>query len=108
MSHPKIKCIKWIDEEIPDIIAVFITMEDRKFRDLALDKVAIPTIQVTQYIDLSKLAGVRPWYPIDSEEPSSTECLVDVEGMIDFVADVPVQNMLEAWIYYKRWSRNRK
>ena len=108
MSHPKIKYIKWIDEDIPDIIAIPLTMEDKKFRDLALDKIPIPTIQVIQYIDLSKLAGVRPWYPIDSESPSSTECLVDVEGMVDFVADVPVENMIEAWIYYKRWISNKK
>jgi len=108
MSHPKIPGITWLDESIPEIICVPITMEDRKFRDLGLDNIKPPTITVPQYIDLSKLAGIRPWYPLESDDPSSNECLVDVEGMLDFVADVAVKDIIEAWLYYKRWKNSKK
>ena len=106
MSHPKIKGIEWMDSEIPEIIAVPITLEDRMYKDLGLDKVEPNTMQITQYVDLSKMAGLRRWYI--TEEGSTTECVVDVVGMSDFIADVPIENMLEAWVYYKRWKESKK
>ena len=102
MSHPKIPGIRWMDDEIPDIIGIPVTLEDKKLRDLGLD-VTPDTIQIELYIDLSKLAGVRNWFPTSSEEPSPNECLIDVDGMLDFVADLKVKDVLEAWIYNKRW-----
>lgn len=108
MIHPKIKGIVWQDAEIPEIIAVPITLEEKKFLELGLDNIKPPSIQIMQYIDLSKLAGLRPWFGKDAEEPSEEECLVDIEGMVDFVVDVPLKNMLKAWLYYKHWKNSRR
>lgn len=108
MSNPKIPGITWLDSDIPELIAIPITLEDRLFQNLGLDNLQAPTITVTQYIDLSKLSGLRSWYGKSSDEPSKRECLVDIEGMIDFVADVPLTSMLEAWMYYKKWKNSNK
>ena len=108
MNPPKIEGITWVDKDIPEIISVPISLEDKKLAqmkvELGLDNIDISFIKVEQFIDLSKLAGLRHYYSKSHEEHNPNECLVDVEGMFDFVADIPRDNLLEAWIYYKRWK----
>lgn len=101
-TFPKIDGITWMDESYPDIISIRVTLVDRIARDLDL-KIK-PTMPDIVYIDLSKLAGVKYWYPEGSDEPHPTESSVDVDGVDNFIADVSVKNMLEAWIFYKRFK----
>lgn len=102
MSHPKIKGIRWLDEEIPDLIAVSVTLVNRTIQELDIPGMVIPETPSELFIDLNKLAGVGPWYPKGSDDPSETECSIDVEGMISFVGNVNIKDMLEVWIYFKK------
>jgi len=103
-TFPKIKGITWLSEGFPDLISIKIIMVDRKIQDLDIKGMAVPEIEVDQYIDLSKLAGVREWYPPESEEPSLTECVVDVDGVDNFIGNLPIKNLLQAWIFYKHFK----
>lgn len=105
-EFPKIKGITWMDETAPDIIGVDVVLVHRLSRELGLKE--IPTEPSIVYIDLSKLAGVRKWYPEGEDEPSEIESSVDVEGVDNFIASVTVKNMLEAWMFNKRFHYARK
>lgn len=102
MSHPKVKGIRWLDEELPDLIAVSITLVNRSIQELDIPGMDIPETPSELVIDLSKLAGVGPWYPKGSDDPSEIECSIDVEGMVSFVGNVSMKDMLQVWLYYKR------
>lgn len=105
MSHPKIKGIKWMDEEIPDLIAVPISLVNRELQEADIPGLKLEEIPDNTIIDLSKLAALNHWYPKGSDDPSENHCLIDVEGVEKFLVDLPREKMLQAWIYYKRHKR---
>jgi hypothetical protein len=107
-GFPKIKGIKWMSEDFPDIITVDVNLVNRAMQEMDIPGVELPETPSVMYIDLSLLAGLNPWYPKGSEEPSETECSVDVNGISNFVANVKLEHMLEAWIFYKRFKYSRK
>lgn len=104
IEFPKIKGIKWVSESFPDLIALDITLLDRKINDLGIEGMKVLEIASLQYIDLSKLAGIREFYPDNMYEPSSTECSVDIDGIANFIANVSVKDMKEAWVFYKTFK----
>jgi len=104
MSFPDIKGIRWLSESIPDLIAIPITLEDRRLKELLdLPDMEIPNVKTDQYIDLSKLITIRPFYPIDSEEESEEECHIDLGGD-SHVIELPRKSMLDAWLVYKHYE----
>lgn len=102
MSHPKIKGITWLDEELPDLVAIDITLVSKKYEEMGIESPETPS---KMYADLSKLAGVSEWYPKDSEVPSQKECFLDFEGLERFVANISVKNALAAWMYFKNCKK---
>ena len=107
MSFPKIKGLRWLSEDFPDLIAIDITLEDRKIKDLGIEGMKIPQQPGELYIDLSQLAGVRPFYLEGSDDPSDVECTLDIDGMDSFIADISIKNILEAWVFYKRFKYSK-
>lgn len=103
MNFPEIEGITWLSTDFPDIVIVKITLEDKRKQELDLPDLDINDIEVDQYIDLSRVAGVRAWYPWMQEEPSKNECMLDVEGIVGFVANISIENMIKAWIIYKNF-----
>lgn len=107
-GFPKIKGLRWLSEDFPDLVAIDVTLEDRKIRDLGIEGMEIPQTSGIMYVDLSKLAGVHDWYPKDHDNPSETECSVDFDGINNFIADMSTKDLIEAWIFYKRFKYARK
>ena len=104
MSFPKIEGLRWLAEDFPDLVAIKITLVNRKLQDLDIPGMAIPETDGEMHVDLSKLAAVHHWYPKGEDEPSKGECSVDIEGVNGFIADISVENLIEAWIFYKRFK----
>jgi hypothetical protein len=107
-GFPKIKGLRWLCEDFPDLVAIEVTLVDRTLRDLEIEGMAIPEQPGFMYIDLSKLAGVHDWYPKGSDEPSQKCCTVEVDGVDSFIGDISVKDLIEAWIFYKRFYYARK
>lgn len=105
MSHPKIRNIRWLDDELSNLVAVKVTLIDRTIANMDIPGMEVPETPSEIRIDLGKLAGVSPWYPKGSDEPSETECFLDIEGIEKFVADVSIEEITEAWIYYHRFKK---
>lgn len=102
MEFPKIKGIKWLSEDYPDLICIQIVMENRAQAEMGLDNVEECTIDM--YLDLSKLAGIKDWYEKGEDDPSTTECCVDFEGVTQMVLVVTKENLLKAWLFYKNFK----
>lgn len=110
-GFPKIKGLRWLCEDFPDLVAVDVTLVDNALKSLEIDGMKIPEMPGKMYLDLSRLAGVRYWYPKDSDEPDEPDdkaCYVDIDGMDSFIGDISVKDLLEAWIFYKRFYYARK
>jgi hypothetical protein len=105
MSHPKIRNIRWLDPELPNLVVVAVTLIDKKIEDLDIPGMQTPETPSEVRIDLAKLSAVSPWYPKGSDEPSEKECFLDIDGVEKFVADVSIEEITEAWIYYHRCKK---
>ena len=103
-NFPKIKGLKWLSDQFPDLVTIDVTLLSRTIQELDIPGMAIPETPSVMYIDLSKLAGVNPWYPKGADDPSETECSVDVNGIANFVADIRLENLVEAWLFYKQFK----
>lgn len=99
LNLPEIEGVKWMTSSTLDIISIAVTLESKGLKELGLKDV--PSLKSEIILDLSKLAGLRPYFPTELEVPSSSECIVDVEGLDSFVADVSLEEMIELWIFYK-------
>ena len=64
-------------------------------------------ILINFYLDLSKLAGVKPWYPKGSDEPSEKECLCDFMGIDQVILNITIDQIMEAWLFYKTFKQNK-
>ncbi len=104
-KFPEIDGIEWMDKSIPDIIGVRVVLVHRLSQELGLSDV--PTEPSVVFVDLSRLAGLRYWYPDGCDDPSETECSVDVEGVDNFIATVTLKNMLKAWKFYKQFKYSK-
>jgi hypothetical protein len=100
----KKQVIKWLQQDIPEIAVVPILLEDNKYNDLGIDGLENPITESEQYIDFSKLSGLRVFYEKNSDIPSETACVIMLENTRDMVIEVPLQNMVDAWMYYKKWK----
>jgi hypothetical protein len=88
-------------------VTVDVTLVNRSMQELDIPGMDIPETPSLMYIDLTKLSGINPWYPKGSEEPSQTECSVDVNGVSNFVADIKLEDLLEAWLFCKKFKYNK-
>lgn len=102
IDFPKIRGIKWLSTDCPDLVAVKVMLEDKVQRSLGIAGMKIDEIVDDYYIDLSKLAGVRNWYPTEDDIPAKNECMVDIDGVSSFVASLSKEALLEAWLFYKK------
>ena len=107
-GFPKIIGLTWLCEDFPDLVAIDITLVDNALKNLEIEGMKIPEMPGKMYLDLSRLAGVRPWYPKDCDDPSEKECSIDIDGMDSFIGDINIKDLLEAWIFYKRFYYARK
>ena len=106
---PKIKGIKWLSDEFPDLIEVPITVVNRKQVEMDLPS-GPEEIQVPQYCDLSRLAGVRDYFAVDGdpEHPEENECMADFSGIPSMSVNVPKASLLKAWLVYKQFRYKNK
>jgi len=103
-GFPKIKGLRWLYEDCPDLVALSVTLVNRSIQELDIPGMSIPETPGEIRCDLSKLAAIHAWYPKGSDEPSTTACSVDIEGVDGFIADITVNDLTEAWIFYKRFK----
>lgn len=103
-GFPKIKGLRWLCEDFPDLVAISVTLVNRSIQALDIPGMIIPETPGEVISDLSKLSAIHEWYPKGSDDPSLISCSVDIEGVDNFIADVTVKDMLEAWIFYKRFK----
>ncbi len=102
-EFPKIKNMRWVSEETPDLIIVKVVMQNRVQYESGVEK---PDEQLENfYLDLSKLAGVKPWYEKGSDKASETECLCDFMGIDQTVLYITIPQMMEAWLFYKTFKK---
>lgn len=99
---PKIKGLKWLSDDCPDLIEVKTILLDKKQFEMDLPN-GPDEIEASQYCDLSKLAGVRDFYP-EMNEISNTECMVDFSGMPSMIIKINKHDMLKAWLVYKQFN----
>lgn len=104
-KFPKIEGIVWLSKQVPDLVCVKITLEDKKKESLGIPGLDIEDIEVDQYFDLSKLCGIRDWYPTNMDSPAEDECLVDVDGIPSFALNISKEKLLEAWLFYKEFTK---
>lgn len=107
-GFPKIPGIEWLCEDFPDLIAVDVTLVNRSRQEMDIPGMDLGEVPSKMYIDLTMLAGLNPWYPKGSDDPSETECSVDVNGISNFVANVKLEDFIQAWIFCKRFKYSRK
>ena len=107
-GFPKIKGIEWLCEDFPDLIAVDVTLVNRRVQEMDIPGMDPEETESKMYLDLTLLAGLNPWYPKGSDEPSETECSVDVNGISNFVANVKLEDFIEAWKFCKRFKYSRQ
>lgn len=100
-KFPKIKGLTWLTEDFPDLVAIDVTLVDKKLHNLGIDNLS-ETKDVVN-IDLSKLVTVSTWYPEGSDDAAENQCSVDLAGIETIVADIRVDDLLAAWIFYKRF-----
>lgn len=100
---PKIKGIKWLSENNPDLVSIPILLENKIQRDLDIKGLEVETMADRIIIDLAQLCAVRHFYPkgMSGDEFSTTECLAYISGIGDIVLSIPRNNLLEAWIFFK-------
>jgi len=103
-GFPKIKGLRWLCEDFPDLVSIDITLIDRKLKDLDIPGMSVSETPGDMIVDLSKLSAIHHWYPEGSDEPSVKECSVDFEGVNGFIADITIKDLTEAWIFYKRFN----
>jgi len=108
MSFPKIKGLRWIADDFPDLVAIEVTLINRSLNDLGIEGLELPETYAEILVDLSKLAAVSPFYPKGEDEPSPIECSIDIDGVDNFVGNMSVRGLLEAWVFYKRFTYNKK
>lgn len=103
-TFPKIKNLRWLSKDNPDLIQVVVMLEDKSQRNLGIPGFEPEEMESIYTLDLSKLAGVHPYYPVGSDNPSETECFVDFEGVNTFVVSVSEKDMIKAWLAYKNYT----
>lgn len=106
-NFPKIKGLKWLYDDYPDLVAIDVVYINRKMSDLGIKGLEIPEQPERMYVDLSQLSAISPWFPDGQDEPSETECSVDISGVNNFIANVNREKLLEAWIFCKRFKYSR-
>lgn len=106
-GFPKLDGIRWLSEDFPDLVALKVILVNRSLQEMDIPGMALPETESEMMIDLSKLAGVSPWYPKGSDEPSDIECSVDVEGVSNFVANVRLKDLITAWNFYKTFMYSK-
>ena len=95
--------MRWVSQDTPDLIIIKVLMQNRLQWEM---DIADPEEQLIDfYLDLSKLAGVKPWYPKGSDEPSKTECLCDFVGIDQVILYITIDQIMEAWIFYKTFKK---
>jgi hypothetical protein len=102
-DYPDLPGIKWVSKYIPDIIEVPVDLYNKS--DISLGLEEVPKIEAVMYIDLSKLAGVRGFFPSNDDQASETECTIEVAGLETSVVNVPISSMMKAWLFYKKNTR---
>jgi hypothetical protein len=102
IEFPNVPGLDWPDKTIIDIVCVDVELESKMHQDLGIDGLDIPTVRSSQYFDLSKLAGISPYHSKENGIPDPDMCLISVEGMNDFVAEVNIHHMLKVWNFYKQ------
>ena len=100
-EFPKIKGLKRISQDCPDIVSIPVQMERVSLVDMGLPS---PIELLDMYLDLSKLAGVKEWWEKDAPEASSTECVADFVGINSLVLNIGKEELLKAWLFYKTWK----
>lgn len=106
MAFPKIKNMRWVSEVTPELIVVKVLMENRVQAQMGVKD---PEEQLLNfYLDLSKLAGVKPWIPKGQDVPSETECLCDFMGIEQVILNITIEQMLQAWTFYKEYNQQLK
>lgn len=97
---PRFEDIEWVSEENLELVLVKVTLVNQLHQELGLDN--MDEILEDYYIDLSKLSGIKPWYPKEKEDGASeTECLVDMACKEAIVINVNMFHLLKFWEYYK-------
>lgn len=89
---PKVKGIEWMFSTIAKVPVTFV---NRKAQDMGLD--IIPELPGHVYLDISKLAGVEPYYPDGVDEESPNICRVNIEGVPEMLVNIGILTMLEVW-----------
>lgn len=107
-KFPKIKGLRWLCEDFPDLVAVEVSLIDKVIQAMDIPGMEVPEIKSEMNIDLSKIAAVSVWYSEGAELPSETECRVDIDGVASFIADMTVKDLTEAWIFYKYFNYSRR
>ena len=108
MDFPKIKNLRWLSKDNPDLIEIVIMLENKAQRDLGIPNFKLDETLSVYTLDMSKLAGVHSFYPIGSDDPSDTECFVDFDGVDSFIASVSEKDMIKAWMAYKNYIHATK
>lgn len=104
-KFPKIKGLKWLNEDFPDLVAIKVTLVDKKMYDMNLPGMKLPEINGVMNVDLSRLAAVAPWYPEGSDDFAENQCSIDVDGVSNFIGDMSTADLLQAWLFYKNYNR---
>ena len=104
MEFPKIKGLKWMSKDYPDLICIKIIMVNKTQYDLGIPELNSEETLVDIYLDLSRLACIKDWWEKDAEEPSKTECCVDFSGIPQMVLVITKEELLKAWIFYKNFK----
>lgn len=100
-NFPKIKNLTWLNDFYPDLVSIKITLELN-------DKLGIfPTkeLESLQYLDMTQLCGIRRWYAQGEDEPSTTECIADINGIESLVLNIPKEELIKAWLFLKNYER---
>lgn len=101
-KFPEIEGITWVSDVVPDLVILGITLEDKRKQELDIPGLQIDDIPGEQYLDLTKLAGARHVYNHEGEIRKG-ESLVDVDGIVGFLAKVDIDDLVKAWIFCKEF-----
>jgi hypothetical protein len=100
--------IEWLQPDIPELAVIPILLEDHDAPDLGIEGLERETIESKQYMDFSKLSGVRAFYEKGIITPSKTACVIMLENTRDMVVEVPLKTMVEAWKHHKKWKHGKQ
>jgi len=104
IDFPDINGLQWVSDKYPDLVIIKITLENRLQAELDIPGFKPDETIVNNYLDLSGLAGIRPWYEKGSDLPSKNECIADFVGVTQMVLNISVKELLKAWIFYKNFK----